>query len=348
MTTRKDWDFLSENDVTPEEVFKNRRRLIQAFGAGSVAGPLSAVKAAMQGSAAVVAGLSAVACGAKPAGGRGSTQLSELPALPATRNTQWSNTEPPTDSKLVTTYNNFYEFGTDKSDPSRNADTLQTRPWKVLVEGECNKPGEFDLDDLLKLAPMEERIYSLRCVEAWSVVVPWIGYPLAALLKKVEPGSKAKYVSFETLADPRQMPGLSSSVLDWPYVEGLRMDEAMHPLALLTFGQYGKVLPNQAGAPVRLVVPWKYGFKSAKSLVRIRLTDKQPPTSWNKSAPQEYGFYSNVNPGVNHPRWSQGSERRLGEGSFGGLFAPRRDTKLFNGYEAVAPLYQGMDLRKFF
>jgi methionine sulfoxide reductase catalytic subunit len=252
-----------------------------------------------------------------------------------------------TDYKLATTYNNFYEFGTDKSDPAAYAKTLQPRPWSVAVEGLVGKPQTFDIDALLKLAPMEERIYRLRCVEGWSMVIPWVGYSLAALIKAVQPLGSAKYVEFVTLADPKQMPGLSSNVLSWPYVEGLRMDEALHPLTLLSFGMYGEVLPNQSGAPVRLVVPWKYGFKSGKSLVKIRFTEKEPRTAWNVVAPQEYGFYSNVNPDVPHPRWSQATERRIGEE--GGLFAKRRKTTLFNGYEAqVGQLYAGMDLRKFF
>ena len=248
--------------------------------------------------------------------------------------------------KDATTYNNFYEFGTDKSDPARHAHTLRTRPWAVQVEGEVNRPGTFAIDDLLKLAPMEERIYRLRCVEGWSMVIPWVGWSLAALIRRVEPTGNAKYVQFVTLADAAQMPGLRSPVLEWPYAEGLRMDEAMHPLSMLAFGMYGQVLPNQNGAPVRLVVPWKYGFKSGKSIVRIRFVEKQPPTSWSVAIPEEYGFYSNVNPKVDHPRWSQATERRIGED---GLFAKKRPTLMFNGYEAqVASLYAGMDLRAFY
>ena len=248
--------------------------------------------------------------------------------------------------KDATTYNNFYEFGTDKADPARNAHTLKTRPWTVKVEGEVRKPGTYGIEDLLKLAPMEERIYRLRCVEGWSMVIPWVGWSLSELVKRVEPTGNAKYIQFVTLADAAQMPGLRSPVLEWPYVEGLRMDEAMHPLTLLAFGMYGQVLPNQNGAPVRLVVPWKYGFKSGKSIVAIRFVEKEPATSWNVAIPNEYGFYSNVNPAVSHPRWSQASERRIGED---GLFAKKRPTLLFNGYEAqVASLYAGMDLRRFF
>ena len=246
----------------------------------------------------------------------------------------------------VTSYNNFYEFGTDKADPAQNAHTLRTSPWFVEVEGLVKKPQRLSLDDLRKLSPLEERVYRLRCVEGWSLVIPWVGYSLSELIKRVEPLGSAKYVEFVSLADPQTMPGVRSSVLDWPYVEGLRLDEAMHPLTLLTLGLYGEVLPNQSGAPVRVVVPWKYGFKSAKSLVKIRFTEQQPATAWNKAAPNEYGFYSNVNPNVDHPRWSQASERRIGED---GLFSRRRKTQLFNGYEAqVGQLYAGMDLKRYF
>jgi sulfoxide reductase catalytic subunit YedY len=248
--------------------------------------------------------------------------------------------------KDASTYNNFYEFGTDKSDPAVNAHTLKTSPWSVEIEGLVKRPGKWSLEDLLKLSPLEERIYRLRCVEGWSMVIPWIGYSLADLIRKVEPLGNAKFVEFITLADPKTMPFVGSRVLDWPYVEGLRLDEAMHPLTLLTFGMYGEVLPNQNGAPVRLVVPWKYGFKSAKSIVKIRFTEQQPGTAWNKAAANEYGFYSNVNPNVDHPRWSQGAERRIGED---GLFAKKRKTLLFNGYEAqVGQLYAGMDLKKLY
>ncbi len=248
--------------------------------------------------------------------------------------------------KDATTYNNFYEFGTDKSDPYNEAHRLITSPWQVRVEGLVNKPTTFDIDDLRRLAPIEERIYRLRCVEGWSMVIPWLGYSLSNLIAKVQPQGSAKYVAFQTLADRETMPGLRYGGLDWPYSEGLRLDEAMHPLTLLTLGMYGKTLPNQSGAPVRLVVPWKYGFKSAKSIVIIRLTEKQPKTAWNEAAPHEYGFYSNVNPAVNHPRWSQATERRLGEG---GLFAKRLETQLFNGYaDEVGQLYAGMDLRRNF
>lgn len=262
----------------------------------------------------------------------------------------YATVEKPTPFDEVTTYNNFYEFGTDKSDPARYAGTLRPHPWQVSVEGLVKAPKTYDLDDLMKMAPMEERIYRLRCVEGWSMVIPWVGFPLAELIRRVEPQGSARYIQFISLADKRQMPGVSSPVLDWPYSEGLRMDEAMHPLVLLTFGLYGQVLPNQNGAPVRVIVPWKYGFKSAKSIVRIRFVDKQPPTSWNIAAPNEYGFYSNVNPSVDHPRWSQATERRIGEdkGGFGGLFAPKRKTLMFNGYDQVVSLYTGMDLRKFF
>jgi sulfoxide reductase catalytic subunit YedY len=247
----------------------------------------------------------------------------------------------------ASTYNNFYEFGTDKSDPAAYAKTLKPRPWTVAVEGLVNKPRSLGIDDLMKLAPMEERIYRLRCVEGWSMVIPWIGFSLSELIRQVEPQGSAKYVEFVTLADRQMMPGLRSNVLSWPYVEGLRMDEARHPLTMLSFGMYGEVLPNQNGAPVRLVVPWKYGFKSGKSLVKIRFVEKEPKTAWNVAAPQEYGFFSNVNPDVPHPRWSQATERRIGDE--GGLLAKRRKTERFNGYEAqVGSLYAGMDLKKQF
>jgi sulfoxide reductase catalytic subunit YedY len=242
----------------------------------------------------------------------------------------------------VTTYNNFYEFGRNKTDPAKYSRSFTTRPWTVAVGGEVNKPKMYEIEDLLKLAPLEERIYRLRCIEAWSMVIPWIGYSLSVLIKQVEPTSRAKYVEFTTLLDVRQMPGQRRDVLKWPYIEGLRMDEAMHPLTLLCFGLYGEVLPNQNGAPIRVVVPWKYGIKSAKSLVRIRFVDKQPLTTWNRAGPHEYGFYSNVNPSVDHPRWSQANERRIGE-----FF--KRPTLPFNGYaDHVAQLYSGMDLRKHF
>jgi sulfoxide reductase catalytic subunit YedY len=257
-----------------------------------------------------------------------------------------STMEKLTDYQDASGYNNFYEFGMDKGDPARNAHTLPTSPWTVSVEGLVKKPGNYTLEDLLKLAPMEERIYRLRCVEGWSMVIPWVGYSVAELIRKVEPLGNAKYVEFVTLADRKTMPYVSSRVLLWPYTEGLRMDEAMHPLSLLAFGMYGEVMPKQNGAPLRLVVPWKYGFKSGKSLVKIRFVEKQPATAWNIAAPQEYGFYSNVNPGVAHPRWSQATERRIGED---GLFAKKRKTLMFNGYEAqVGQLYAGMDLKKYY
>ena len=266
--------------------------------------------------------------------------------LVAKFNEQYSTKETATSYEEATTYNNFYEFGMDKDDPAKYAERLQTRPWAISIEGLVKKPMILDIDTLLKLAPMEERIYRMRCVEGWSMVIPWNGYALSHLINKAEPLGSAKYMEFVTLADPKQMPGLRRPVLDWPYREGLRMDEAMNPLTLLTLGLYGEILPKQNGAPVRLVVPWKYGFKSAKSLVTIRFTDKQPQTSWSMSAPREYGFYSNVNPNVSHPRWSQATERRI-DGR--GIFAPKIKTEPFNGYaEYVAKLYAGMDLKKFY
>jgi len=252
----------------------------------------------------------------------------------------------PTRSQDASSYNNFYEFGTDKADPARNAHTLKTTPWAVEVGGLVKKPATFGLEDLLKLSPLEERVYRLRCVEGWSMVIPWVGYSLTELIKRVEPLGSAKYVEFVSLADPKTMPFVGSRTLDWPYAEGLRLDEARHPLTLLAFGMYGEVLPKQNGAPIRIVVPWKYGFKSAKSIVKIRFTENQPGTAWNKAAANEYGFYSNVNPAVDHPRWSQATERRIGED---GLFDKRRKTLMFNGYEAeVGQLYAGMDLQKFY
>lgn len=250
----------------------------------------------------------------------------------------------PTDWDSITRYNNFYEFGTGKEDPSRNAHKLTTDPWTIKIDGMVDKPGDYALGDILSKMTTEERIYRLRCVEAWSMVVPWNGFELADLLQMAGVKEGAKYVAFETLMRPEEMPGQKYPVLDWPYVEGLRLDEAMHPLTLMATGIYGKPIPNQNGAPIRLVVPWKYGFKSIKSIVRITLTDQEPPTSWNKALGSEYGFYSNVNPTVDHPRWSQATERPVG----GGLFAKRKPTLMFNGYETdVAKLYEGMDLRKY-
>jgi sulfoxide reductase catalytic subunit YedY len=254
----------------------------------------------------------------------------------------YSTDDPKTGYNDVVTYTNFYEFGTDKSDPARNAHTLKPRPWTVTIGGEVAKPQVVDIDKLIQWFPLEERVYRMRCVEAWSMVIPWLGFPLGKLLARVEPTSRARYVAFTTLYDPDQMPEIKRGVLDFPYVEGLRLDEAMHPLTILAVGLYGRTLLNQNGAPIRLVVPWKYGFKGIKSIVRIRLTAEQPPTTWNLHAPNEYGFYANVNPAVDHPRWSQATERRIGEFT-------RRETLPFNGYaEEVAGLYAGMDLRRFF
>ena len=306
------------SEITPRSLFERRRDFLARSGTGLVAG------------AALWHGL--------PGAARASTRLQTVPSA-------LSTTEPLSERDAVTGYNNFYEFGTDKADPARNAHKMEVRPWTVRVEGLVGKPRRFDIDELLRLAPLEERIYRLRCVEGWSMVIPWIGYSLAHLLRQVEPMGSARFVEFETLADRETMPGLRSRVLLWPYVEGLRLDEARHPLTLLALGMYGEALPNQNGAPVRLVVPWKYGFKSGKSLVKIRLVEKQPVTSWNAVAPQEYGFYSNVNPDVPHPRWSQATERRIGDE--GGLLARRRKTLPFNGYaEQVGQLYAGMDLRQ--
>jgi sulfoxide reductase catalytic subunit YedY len=285
----------------------------------------------------IVAGL----VGAGLLSGSGSAAAAQ--GLQYRRNSAFSVADPPNSRDDVTTYNNFYEFGTDKGDPARLGGRFRPEPWSVAIAGEAEVTGTFALEDILKPHALEERIYRLRCVEAWSMVIPWIGFPLGDLLKRFRPTSRAKYVAFKTVLRPNEMPGQRFPVLDWPYVEGLRMDEAMHPLAILAVGLYGDVLPNQNGAPLRLVVPWKYGFKSIKSIVEIRFTEKQPQTSWNLSAPHEYGFYANVNPEVDHPRWSQARERRIGAG----VFSPRVPTLPFNGYaEQVAGLYRAMDLRK--
>ena len=316
------------SEITPEPIYQTRRDLIRSLAAGS-------------------AGVALTAWGLREAHAL-TTGSGKLPALAAASSSVAGalTMDKLTDYKDATSYNNFYEFGTDKADPAKRAHTLQTQPWSVDIEGLVKKPGRYALEDLMKLSAMEERIYRLRCVEGWSMVIPWIGYSLAKLIQRVEPQPGAKFVEFITQADPKTMPGLRGGSLDWPYVEALRMDEAMHPLTLLAFGMYGETMPKQNGAPLRLVVPWKYGFKSGKSLVKIRFTDKQPVSSWEKAAPQEYGFYSNVNPLVDHPRWSQATERRIGED---GLFAKKRKTLMFNGYEAqVGQLYAGMDLKKFF
>jgi len=312
---------IPSSEITPQSVYLNRRKFL--------AGAAAAGAVALAGRAAgnLLAPVLAHADGAK---------------LNVTVKSPFSTTEKETSLEDITHYNNFYEFGTDKYTPAKLAQAMHTRPWKVLVDGDVLKPKTFDIDDLLKLAPLEERIYRHRCVEGWSIVVPWNGYPLFALINQVQPTSKAKYVMFETALDRSTMPGVRDPVLNWPYTEGLRLDEAMHPLALLCFGLYGEELPKQDGAPIRTVVPWKYGFKSCKSIVRIRFMEKQPPTAWNMAAPSEYGFYSNVNPNVDHPRWSQATERRLGE-----FF--KRKTLMFNGYgDQVASLYNGMDLRKYY
>ncbi len=325
-TTRQQrGDYIARSEITPREVFEHRRRLVQMAGFGAAGALLGAASLARAETS------------------PGDPQAQKLVAL---TNPAYRLSDALTPYQDITTYNNFYEFGTDKADPAKHAGTLHTRPWQVSIEGECHNPKTYAIDDLLKLAPLEERIYRMRCVEGWSMVIPWIGFPLAEIIKRAQPTGSAKYVQFISLADPKQMPGLAEPIINWPYSEGLRMDEAMNPLTLLTLGLYGQVLPNQNGAPVRIEVPWKYGFKSAKSLVKIRFVDKQPQTSWNTYAPQEYGFYSNVNPQVDHPRWSQATERRIGDGGF---FTPKRPTLMFNGYaEQVASLYQGMDLHQFF
>jgi methionine sulfoxide reductase catalytic subunit len=311
---------IPSSEITPKSLYLNRRK----FLAG----------AALAGAAAVIG-----------------TKLGELVApsvlaqanakIDGIKKSSFSTTETITPYKDVTNYNNYYEFSTDKYEPAGLAKNFKTRPWKVSIEGLVSKKQTLEVDDIIKLASPEERIYRHRCVEGWSIVVPWVGFSLSELIKKADPLGKAKYVEFTTLLDPSQMPGQRGRVLDWPYVEGLRMDEAMHPLALLCFGMYGEALPNQDGAPLRIVLPWKYGFKSAKAIVKIKFTDKQPINTWNQSAPNEYGFYSNVNPNVDHPRWSQAKERRLGE-------FVKRPTLMFNGYDEVASLYSGMDLKKNF
>ena len=330
--TRPIYDHPHLSEVTPRALYETRRDWLRSVALGAAGAGLAswAARDALAQAAGVPARPGKLAAlAASPSAVAGAMTMEKI-----------------TDYKDASSYNNFYEFGTDKSDPARNAHTLKPTPWTVEIEGLVKKPGKIGLEELLKLAPMEQRVYRLRCVEGWSMVIPWEGYSLAALIRRAEPLGSAKYVEFVTLADPKQMPGLRSGVLDWPYTEALRMDEAMHPLTLLAFGMYGEVLPNQNGAPLRLVVPWKYGFKSAKSIVKIRFLDKEPRTAWNKAAANEYGFYSNVNPNVDHPRWSQATERRIGEG---GLFAKKRKTELFNGYAAqVGQLYAGMDLKKFY
>jgi sulfoxide reductase catalytic subunit YedY len=314
---RKQPTVIKPSEITPEAMFHSRREILGA-----------AIALALLPSA-----VPPVRAAVLPADGA----LADVSKWPG------SLSDPPNSFADITGYNNYYEFGTGKGDPARYAHTLKPQPWSVQVTGEAAKQGNYALEDILAPHALEERIYRFRCVEAWSMIVPWVGFPLSDLLSRFEPTSRAKYVQFFTLADPKQMPGLSYRVLEWPYREGLTIEEAMHPLTLLTVGVYGKTLPNQNGAPLRLIVPWKYGFKSIKSIVRIHFTEQEPQTSWNMAAPQEYGFYSNVNPEVDHPRWSQASERRLG----GSLFATRVPTLMFNGYaDEVASLYSGLDLRR--
>ena len=306
------------SEITPEAVYLNRRELLKSAVA---AGLITAVSWESASAA---------------------TQKLEF-----TKNAAFSVTENPNTIADITHYNNFYEFGTDKEDPAANSENFKPTPWSISVGGECEVKGNFTLEDILKPHALEERIYRFRCVEAWSMVIPWVGFPLKDLLARFKPNSNAKYVAFKTVVRPSEMPGQRSRTLDWPYVEGLRIDEAMHPLAFMAVGLYGQTLPNQNGAPIRLVTPWKYGFKNIKSIVAITFVEKQPPSTWNITAPSEYGFYSNVNPTVDHPRWSQARERRIG--ASGGLFNSRQPTLMFNGYESqVASLYKGMDLRKYF
>jgi sulfoxide reductase catalytic subunit YedY len=316
-------------EITPEPLFWRRREFIRNSGL-------------MAGTALVTGGPLLWLVGKSPP-----PDAPVEPPLPvaveaAPAKSSYDTDEPQTPYQSATTYNNFYEFGTDYGDAAKNSFTLQTRPWTITVEGEVSRPQTIDIDDLLKWFPLEERVYRMRCVEAWSMVIPWLGFPLGELIKRLEPTGNAKYVEFTTKMDPSQMPGERIPILNWPYVEGLRLDEALHPLALFAVGVYGRMLPNQNGAPIRLVVPWKYGFKGIKSIVKIRFTADQPRTAWSMAAPDEYGFYANVNPAVDHPRWSQKTERRIGE-------LTRRPTLPFNGYaDAVAGLYAGMDLKKFF
>jgi sulfoxide reductase catalytic subunit YedY len=309
---------IKPSEITSESAYLNRRQLLQA---------------------AVAAGVTGLA------GGFVTEARAEVTDLKYKRNAELSISDPPNEYEDITTYNNFYEFGLDKNAPFQNSRNFKPTPWSVTVAGEAEVTGKFSLEDILKPHALEERVYRLRCVEAWSMVIPWVGVPLGAVLTRFKPTSKAKYVAFKTVLRPQEMPGQKYPVLEWPYVEGLRIDEAMHPLALLAVGLYGKTLPNQNGAPLRLVTPWKYGFKGIKSIVEIRFTEREPPTSWNISAPHEYGFYANVNPTVDHPRWSQARERRIG----GGIMTSRVATAMFNGYEKeVAGLYRGMDLKKYY
>lgn len=314
---------IAPSDITPRDVFLDRRAILAGLLASGATSALRTTEAR--------AGEPQVA---------GNTRR-----LQYTRNTKYTVSEPPNKYEEITSYNNYYEFGTDKEDPKANAGTLKPEPWSVTVDGEAEVKGKYTLEDILKGQSLEERIYRFRCVEAWSMVIPWVGFPLSALLARFKPTSKAKYVEFTTLYDPRQMPGQRAPILHWPYVEGLRIDEAMHPLTLFVVGLYGQTLPNQDGAPLRLIVPWKYGFKSIKSIVKINFTAGQPRTAWNEAAANEYGFYANVNPQVDHPRWSQASERHIGAG----FFNARRPTLMFNGYaDLVADLYKGMDLRRYY
>ena len=311
---------IHSSEITPKSLYLNRRKFLAGAAlAGAAAATGIGLREIVSPSATVFAG----------------NKINGIQKSPL------STTETVTPYKDVTNYNNYYEFSTEKDEPAKLAQKFRTRPWKVKIDGLVDKKQELDVDTIIKMAPPEERIYRHRCVEGWSIVVPWVGFSLSELIKRVNPNSKAKFVEFTTILDKTQMPGQQRNVLEWPYVEGLRMDEAMHPLALLCFGMYGEDLPNQDGAPIRIIVPWKYGFKSAKAIVRIRFVDKQPLNTWNISAPMEYGFYSNVNPNVDHPRWSQAKERRLGEFS-------KRPTLMFNGYDQVASLYSGMDLKKNF
>ncbi|MDX1914056.1 MAG: protein-methionine-sulfoxide reductase catalytic subunit MsrP [Methylophilus sp.] len=313
---------ITSSEITPKEVFENRRLILKASSL-------------------------IVASGLIPFPKLGNAATAALPSsnkIIGIKKTAYGTEEKLTKYEDITTYNNYYEFGTSKSDPAEHSKQFKPRPWTISIEGAVKKPKTIDIETLMKLAPLEERIYRMRCVEAWSMVIPWVGLPLASLIKWAEPTGNAKYIEFISANDPLTMPGARVPILDWPYVEGLRIDEANHPLTLLAVGLYGEVLPNQNGAPVRLIVPWKYGFKGAKAITKIRFVEKMPLTTWAKSGPSEYGFFANVNPNVDHPRWTQSSERRIGSG----LFAGRIKTQMFNGYAEVGQLYSGMDLKKYF
>jgi len=321
---------ITSSEITPKHVYDDRRKFLQQAGFGLAVGASGLLNSPLL-----------MAATNKPLPNKANSSLK----LPSYTKTKYGVGEKLTSFEDITSYNNYYEFGTGKDEPANNSKLFKPTPWTVSIEGAVKKNKTIGIEDILKLAPLEERIYRMRCVEGWSMVIPWIGLPLAQLIKWAEPTANAKYVEFVSLGDAQQMPGINLPILDWPYTEGLRMDEAMNPLTIMAVGLYGEVLPNQNGAPMRLIVPWKYGFKGSKAIVKIRFTEKMPQTTWMKAGPSEYGFYANVNPQVEHPRWSQSSEKRIGNG----LFAGRIKTQMFNGYEEqVGQMYAGMDLRKYF